>query len=74
LAEFLVTRPKSKFLEHRVAGFLISYKGKGIVAMKQEGQGDLNDHFRITDLGKDYLKLRREVMSEVKESVESTRE
>jgi hypothetical protein len=42
------------------------FPGKGIVEMKKEGQGDLNDHFYITDLGKDYLKLRREVISELK--------
>ena len=56
----------------RSFGLIDHIKGKGIVAMKQEGQGDLNDHFRITDLGKDYLKLRREVVSEVKASAEST--
>jgi hypothetical protein len=58
----------------RSFGLIDHIQGKGIRAMKQEGQGDLNDHFRITDLGKDYLELRREVVSEVKESVESTRE
>jgi hypothetical protein len=34
--------------------------------MKKAGQGDLNDHFYITDLGKDYLKLRREMSNEQK--------
>ncbi len=61
---------EAELVRLRSFGLIDHIKGKGIVAMKQEGQGDLNDHFRITDLGKDYLKLRREVMSEVKESVE----
>ena len=55
-------------------GLIDHFEGKGIVAMKREGQGDLNDHFRITDLGNDYLKLRREVLSEVKASAKSTSE
>ena len=61
---------EAELVRLRSFGLIDHIKGKGIVAMKQEGQGDLNDHFRITDLGKEYLKLRREVMSEVKESVE----
>jgi hypothetical protein len=58
----------------RSFGLIDHFEGKGIVAMKREGQGDLNDHFRITDLGNDYLKLRREVLSEVKASAQSTSE
>jgi Predicted nucleotide-binding protein containing TIR-like domain len=45
----------------RSFGLIDHIEGKGIVAMKHESKGDLNDHFRITDLGKDYLKLRREI-------------
>lgn len=58
----------------RSFGLIDHIEGKGIVAMKQEGQGDLNDHFRITDLGKNYLKLRREMVSELKASAESASE
>ena len=58
----------------RSFGLIDHIRGKGIVAMKQEGQGDLNDHFRITDLGKEYLKLRREIASAVKASAESDSE
>lgn len=49
----------------RSFGLIDNFKDKGIVAMKREGEGDLNDHFHITDLGKEYLKLRREVASAV---------
>ena len=45
----------------RSLGLIDHLHNKGIMAMKREGEGDLNDHFRITGLGKDYLKLRREV-------------
>jgi hypothetical protein len=58
----------------RSFGLIDHIEGKGIVAMKQEGQGDLHDHFRITDLGKNYLKLRREMVSELKGSAESASE
>jgi hypothetical protein len=58
----------------RSFGLIEHIEGKGIVAMKDERQGDLNDHFRITDLGKNYLKLRREVVSELKTSAESASE
>lgn len=58
----------------RSFGLIEHFPGKGIVAMKHEDQGDLNDHFRITDLGRDYLKLRREVVNEVEASAESARE
>jgi hypothetical protein len=52
----------------RSFGLIDHIEGKGIVAMKQESQGDLNDHFRITDLGKSYLALRREMVSELQVS------
>ena len=55
----------------RSFGLIDHIEGKGIVAMKQEGQGDLNDHFRITDLGKNYLKLRREMGGELTVNTES---
>lgn len=49
----------------RSLGLIDHIEGKGIVAMKQQGKGDLNDHFRITTLGRDYLKLRRETLNEL---------
>ena len=58
----------------RSFGLIDHIEGKGIVAMKAEGKGDLNDHFRITDLGKSYLDLRREMVSELKVSAESASE
>ena len=58
----------------RSFGLINHIEGKGIVAMQREGHGDLNDHFRITDLGKDYLKLRREMVGEGKASTESASE
>lgn len=41
-------------------------EGRGIIAMQREGHGDLNQHFRITELGKTYLKLRLEMENELK--------
>ena len=58
----------------RSFGLIDHIEGKGIVAMKQERKGDLHDHFRITDLGKSYLDLRREMVSELKVSAESASE
>ena len=58
----------------RSFGLINHIKGKGIVAMQREGHGDLNDHFRITDGGKDYLKLRREMVNEVQASAEAASE
>ena len=52
----------------RSFGLIDHIEGKGIVAMKQERKGDLHDHFRITDLGKSYLDLRREMVSELQVS------
>jgi predicted nucleotide-binding protein len=54
----------------RSLGLIDHIEGRGIVAMKQQGQGDLNDHFRITTLGMDYLKLRRETLSELNRRTE----
>jgi hypothetical protein len=48
----------------RSSGLINHFEGKGIVAMKREGKGDLHDHFYITNLGREYLKLRRQVESE----------
>jgi hypothetical protein len=48
----------------RSSGLIEHFDGKGIVAMQREGKGDLHDHFRITDLGREYLKLRRQIESE----------
>lgn len=48
----------------RSSGLIEHFDGKGIIEMKREGKGDLNDHFRITDLGREYLKLRRQIESE----------
>ena len=48
----------------RSFGLIEHFDGKGIVAMQREGKGDLNDHFRITDSGREYLKLRRQIESE----------
>jgi hypothetical protein len=48
----------------RSSGLINHFEGKGIVAMQREGKGDLHDHFYITDLGREYLKLRRQVESE----------
>jgi hypothetical protein len=48
----------------RSFGLIEHFDGKGIVAMQREGKGDLNDHFRITDLGREYLKLRRQIENE----------
>jgi predicted nucleotide-binding protein len=50
------------------------FEGKGIVAMKREGQGDLHDHFYITESGRNYLKLRRDVSRELNASAESSSE
>ena len=49
----------------RSLGLIDHICDKGIVAMKKEGKGYLNNHFRITELGKEYLKLRREVINKV---------
>jgi hypothetical protein len=48
----------------RSSGLINHFEGKGIVAMQREGRGDLHDHFYITDLGREYLKLRRQIESE----------
>jgi hypothetical protein len=48
----------------RSSGLINHFEGKGIVAMQREGKGDLHDHFYITDLGREYLKLRRQIESE----------
>ncbi len=48
----------------RSFGLIDHVEGKGIVAMQRESRGNLNDHFRITELGKNYLKLRREMDNE----------
>jgi hypothetical protein len=55
----------------RSFGLIDHIEGKGIVAMKNAGQGDLNDHFRITELGREYLQLRREMVNEGKARAES---
>jgi hypothetical protein len=48
----------------RSLGLINHFPGKGIVAMKKEGKGELNRHFYITDLGREYLNWRRKVVSE----------
>ncbi len=48
----------------RSLGLINHFSGKGIVAMKKEGKGELNRHFHITDLGREYLKWRGNVVSE----------
>jgi hypothetical protein len=57
----------------RSLGFIEHYKDMGIVAMKRDinerGKGDLTKHFRITDSGKSYLKLRREVLGEARAGI-----
>lgn len=63
---------EQELVQLRSSGLIANIAGKGIVAMKGEGHGDLNDHFRITDVGKEYLNLRREMVSEVQASAEST--
>jgi hypothetical protein len=58
----------------RSFGLINHVESKGIVAMQHEGHGDLHDHFYITALGKEYLKLRRETLSEGRASAELGRE
>jgi hypothetical protein len=50
----------------RSLGFIQHFEGKGIVAMKQEGRGDLKQHFFITNYGEEYLKFRQEMVGEAK--------
>ncbi len=57
---------EAELVNLRSRALIDHFQGKGIVEMKKVGQGDLNDHFYITDLGKDYLKLRREMSNEQK--------
>ena len=57
---------EAELVNLRSRGLINHFEGKGIVEMKKESQGDLKNHFYITDLGKDYLKLRRELVEELK--------
>ena len=52
---------EAELVDLRSRGLINHFPNKGIVAMKKEGRGELNDHFYITDLGRQYLKLRQEV-------------
>ncbi len=57
---------EAELVNLRSRGLINHFEGKGIVEMKKDGKGDLNDHFEITDLGREYLKLRRELVEELK--------
>jgi len=46
-------------------GLIDHVEGSGIGPMKRKGRGDLSDYFRITELGRSYLKLRREMQTEL---------
>jgi hypothetical protein len=52
---------EAELVDLRSRGLINHFPNKGIVAMKKEGRGELNDHFYITDLGRQYLRLRQEV-------------
>jgi hypothetical protein len=47
----------------RQLGLIAGRPGKGVRSLFGEG-GDVRDHFCVTDLGKEYLRLRSEVLSD----------
>jgi len=60
-----VQGPETSFFEGelrrlRALGLITGQLGKGIRTMRAQG-GDVKDHFRITERGVEYLKLRRQV-------------
>jgi hypothetical protein len=44
----------------RSLGLIAGQEGRGVRSLKNQGQGDVKDHFQITEPGKKYLKLRAE--------------